>query len=113
MKNISLNPSNDIYTSHGNLAISEGVEAIAQACQCAIRTLRGELALNVDEGIPYFDVLYTNFPNLDLLKAYMMENIQKIDGVIAIKSINFDINGEKLNYVMEIKTTEGEATING
>lgn len=113
MKTISLNSSNDIYTTHGNLAIAEGVDAIAQACQCAIRTLRGELVLNVDEGIPYFDVLYTNFPNLDLLKAYMIEAVQKIDGVIAIKSINFKINGEKLNYVMEIRTSKGEVTING
>lgn len=113
MKSIALNSQNDIYTVNGNLQIATGKDAIASACQTAIRTLRGELQYNVDFGIPYFDVLYTSAPNLDMFRHYILSTAQDTDGVNAIKSLDFQINGEVLKYELVIKTGEGEATING
>ena len=113
MKSIALNSQNDIYAVNGNLQIATDKDAIASACATAIRTLRGELQYNMDFGIPYFDVLYTNQPNLDMFRHYILSTVQDIDGVTAIKSLNFQISGETLRYELTIKTGEGEATING
>lgn len=105
---------NDIYVdSVGNLAISQDSTAVGNIILNRIRTLQGELLLNTQEGIPYFDILYSSIPNLDLFKFYLRKTILNSDEVQKIKSLNMSIENNTLSYKCEIITNYGEMTING
>lgn len=114
MKTIALNENNDIYIDKvGNLVISQNKEALGQVCLTAIRTIREELPLDTNAGIPYFQILYSSKSNLDLFRFYMQKTVLNIDNVSSIKSLKFVTNENQLTYNMIVKSDFGEVAING
>ena len=106
--------TNDIYLDgNGNLAILTGAEAIASQCLCACRTLQGEIGSNMNQGVPYMDLLYSQQPKLDLLRLYLMNIVNNSEDVVSIKNFNFELNNNQLQYNIEISTVYGDTIIHG
>lgn len=115
MTGIALNENNDIYTESGNIALCRDIEAVKTAVSCATKTNYGEVILNTNLGIPYFETIFTAHPDIELWKSYMKEAILSIPKVIGITAFKTYIDYQKslLKYTVVINTEYGTEEING
>ena len=100
-------------TPDGKLAISEGAEAYGNSIACSIRTLRGELQLDVEAGIPYLETIFESNNNIELWKHRVREVIDGFDFVVSIDSFTteWDVSKNLLKYNLRITTTKGEVEV--
>lgn len=110
---IAVNDSNDIYLLNGDIAIATGKKAREQIIAAAIRTRLGELQLDTERGIPYFETVFRSpsKDNLDLWEASVRETIMGFDFVSSIKDLDYkiDYNSNTLTYSATIITTDNES----
>lgn len=111
---IAINKKNDIYLDgSNNIAMKNDIHAVADVVLNKARTNLGELQFNKDIGIPYFSLIFTSNPNLNLWEKFMEDSALSIEGVTDINSFQYEVNGNILTYQMTIKTQFGSMTING
>ena len=114
-------PANDITThlvtvggvTKRYLSFNTGKQAYADIIGDTIRTVRGELQLDVNRGVPYFETVFKSVNGIDIWK----NDVRKIvNGLSFVKSIvSFDVSwnpiSRKLNYEMVVETDDGEVTV--
>ena len=82
MLSIATDENNDIYLDEfGNLATVTGIEAVAQVCRNTVLTTYGELTYDVDGGIPYFETVFTDPPNLELFQNAVVSALQNVEEI--------------------------------
>lgn len=103
----------DIYLVNGRLAMCEGLEAYRQILEAAIRTQRGELVLDVDRGIPYFETVFDRPQNVYLWADAVKKRTKQFPWVEEIVSFDYDIDhaNHVLTYTMKVKTDIGTITL--
>lgn len=114
MITIATNENNDIYLDvSGNLALTQGKEAIANIATNKARTLYKETPLDQQAGIPYFDVVFNRF-DIELFKQFLFQEIQGIEGVRNVADFSFSTTNNTLTYQATFTTQDNkEVTING
>jgi hypothetical protein len=112
MKTLAVNNQNDLYLdNNGNIAIATGLIATMQACQQAAQTLLGEMVLQTDQGIPYFQVVFNGVPNIAQFEASLRAAFLGVDGVVQVESIDIVQNGDNLGYTAIIQTIYGQGSL--
>ena len=110
--------TNDIETVAGtngkkHISFSTGKESLANIIGETVRTVCGELQLDVNRGVPYFETVFKSVNGIDIWK----NDVRKIvNGLSFVKSIvSFDVSWDplnrKLNYEMVVETDEGKVTV--
>lgn len=95
------------------LSFNTGKQAYADIIGDTIRTVSGELQLDVNRGVPYFETMFKSVNGIDIWK----DDVRKImNGLSFVKSIvSFDVSWDplsrKLNYEMVVETDDGEVTV--
>lgn len=114
MRTIAVNSNNDIYIdSSGNLAMVEGIDAILQQCEQAASIRLGELPYNQSKGIPFFDNVFTDSPDLALYDMYLRKQFNSVTGVVRVINIGFKQEGDVLSYEAVIETIYGSGETRG
>jgi hypothetical protein len=114
MKTLATNQDFDIYLGpDGNLAITDGLEAVKQTCEHVSRTRLAELPYAQSRGIPFFTVGMGTDPDTSLYDMYLRKALMTVPDVIGVASINFTLDGEVLSYTAEIKTIYGMEKASG
>ena len=79
---------NDIYLdANGNLATSNDLQCVLENCSEAARTLLGEMILNTDQGIPYFQVVWVGVPNETQFAAALRLAFLSVTGVVEVVTL--------------------------
>ena len=122
MITFSQNPENNDIETHAvtvggvtkrYLSFNTGKQAYADIIGDTIRTVSGELQLDVNRGVPYFETVFKSVNGIDIWK----DDVRKImNGLSFVKSIvSFDVSWDpvsrKLNYEMVVETDDGEVTV--
>lgn len=114
MKTIDTNNNNDIFTDgSGNLALAADMAAVQHVCENAALTLKGEIQLDTQAGIPYFDIVFGAHPNLQRFKKYITDTLESVENVLAVSDFQLDYSDGILKYSVVITTPYGEAVLNG
>lgn len=114
MKTIGTNQNNDIYIdSSGNLAILTDINALANISKNAILTTQGEPQYNQENGIPYFETIFTDTPSIDLFQAAQIATLENLENVNRVEEYNYSQANNIFSYSVKIDTTYGEIIING
>lgn len=103
-------PNYDIgLDANGVIAFVSGKEAYTNAIANAVRTLTGELQLNVEAGIPWMDSVFNEIGDTSLWEYRVREVIEEFDFVDSIESFISEYNfaTKTLKYQITISTTEG------
>lgn len=113
MTTLSQNASNDIYlTSDGDFAMSEGQESYGLILADAVRTLRGEIQLDVSIGIPYETTVWHSRGRLAMWKHYVKDTIGRYAFVTGIHRFDASVDDKGvLNYDIVIGTDKGDVTV--
>lgn len=113
-KTFSTNENNDLYLGKdGNLAMSTGVQAVLQECENIVKVRLGEVVLDIDQGIPFFEVVWNGIPNVIQFESSVRAEILKVAGVLEIVSFSTKVVDKALSYEAVIKTIYGQGTISG
>ena len=91
MKTIARSANSDIFlTPDGQLAMCDGKTCQAQVIEAAIRTVTGELQLDVEQGIPYFDTVFLRATEEDAWADEVTRRILEFSfgGVLSFSSVN-------------------------
>lgn len=114
MKTLQTNNNNDIFIDGSkNLSLVADMAAVQNVCQNAALTMKGEIPLNTQAGIPYFDIVFGARPNLELFKKYITDTLESVENVLGVDNVRLDYSDGVLKYSVVIATPYGEAVLNG
>jgi hypothetical protein len=117
MKNFYLDPNtNDMTLESFNLRFTDGDrEYYAQKIEGVIKTVLGEYFLDRDKGIPWYGKrgrLLSKNPDLDLIRATIISEINGIDGMSAVEKYDAEFDRGTRVYVASIRAiTDSGAVI--
>ena len=101
---------NDIFLSSGQIAMSTGKPAYATIIECAVRTRLGELPLDTDQGLPYFETVFQSSrltPDFEAALRSRIASLYFVEEVTSLKT-EFDRNRSALSYEATVRTVDGE-----
>ena len=120
MTTFSQNPkTNDIEThavtvggvTKRYLSFNNGKQAYADIIGDAIRTVRGELQLDTEKGIPYFETVFKSVNGIDIWKNDVRKRVLEFPFVKSIDSFDVAYANRKLEYTMHLTTDAGDVTV--
>lgn len=97
----------------GNLSLDSNRAAVMNICERAAMTRLGEMVLFTDRGLPFFEAVWASPPLLAIYEAILRASLLQRTGVIGIRSLVLQRDGDRLRYTAEIVTIYGTGTING
>ena len=89
----------------------DGVEAYAVVIGDAIRTVRGELQLDTERGVPYFETVFKSVNGIDIWKNDFLKRVLEFPFVKSIDSFDVSYANRKLEYTMRLTTDAGDVTV--
>ena len=101
---------NDIYLSSGQIAMSTGKTAYATIIECAVRTRLGELALDAEQGLPYFETVFQSASLTPDFEAALRSRIEELYFVSEVVDLTteFDRSRSVIDYSATIRTVDGD-----
>lgn len=95
------------------LSFNTGKQSYANIIGDTIRTVLGELQLDVNRGVPYFETVFKSLNGKDIWKASVRKIVNDLPFVKSVESFDVSWNSPKreLNYKMVVKTDDGEVTV--
>lgn len=109
-----VNANNDMYVGRdGNLVVVRNLDAVLQYCQQVARTILGEMVLQTDQGIPYFEVVFVGVPNIPQFETALRAAWLQVAHVVRVVSLVTQQIGNTFEYTAVIMTDYGQGTING
>jgi hypothetical protein len=109
---LSVNAQNDLFLDdNGNIALANNLDAVKQGCEQAVKTQLGELVLQTDIGVPYFEAVFVGVPNISAYQAAIRTAILSQPGVVQVVSLEIDQVGDDLVYKAVIETDYGTTVI--
>jgi len=110
----AVNASNDLYIDgSGNLAIFYNRDAVLQNCEHVAKAQLGEMVLDTDQGIPYFQTVWNGVPNLPQFQAALRRAFLGVADVVEVVSLIVSQVDDGLGYTAIIRTIYGTGAING
>ena len=112
MKSFGVDSRNDLTLgSDGNLLIVADLKATLNVCEHAAKAILGEMVLNKQQGLPYFQAVWNGSPSLRAFEAAFRSRIMKVPGVTGIPEFDIEQTQDILKYVATISTVYGEGQI--
>lgn len=93
----------DLVVAAGDLQLVEDVAAIRQDVDQALGAFKGEWFLDLDEGVPYFDVVLVKNPKAELLRSAYRDRILARRGVKSLLAF-------EITYAPDTRTLSVEWT---
>lgn len=115
MKVFTQDKDNDICMINNSLSFAKSKDAYGMIIADVIRTLRGEIQLDISLGVPYIDTVFMSLSGEYRWRAFVDERIRAFPFVEGIKNFttDYDSKTKTLSYSIEVETTDGDVTITG
>ena len=112
MKTFAQDSHNDIRIgSDGQFATVDGLDAYSAVIADVVRTVRGELQLDTERGVPYFETVFKSVNGIDIWKNDVRKRILEFPFVKSIDSFEASYANKKLEYTLHISTDAGAVTV--
>ena len=112
MKTFSQDSHNDIRIgSDGQFATVDGLDAYSTVIADVVRTVRGELQLDMERGVPYFETVFKSVNGIDIWKNDVRKRILEFPFVKSIDLFEASYANKKLEYTLHISTDAGAVTV--
>ena len=114
MKTFSQDSHNDIRIgSDGQFDTVDGLDAYSTVIADVVRTVRGELQLDTERGVPYFETVFKSINGIDIWKNDVRKRVLALSFVRSIDSFSASWKTENhiLSYSMTVSTDNGTVTI--
>lgn len=110
-----LGTDNDLVVTD-DLQFVSGIAGVAQMCRIAVQMFAGEWFLDLDVGVPYWDAILGQSPDVAMLAARsgFRDELLKVDGVVALLFLNVDFSDAKtrtLTVSWQVRTSLGDTPV--
>ena len=109
---IDIKGNGDLVKEMYDLKLTEtDGEFLEQKLWIKFKTFLGELWLNIEKGIPYFEAILVKNPDLVFIATIFKEQIQEeplIDEILNFDIIEFDSVHRKITFSWKAKMLSGE-----
>lgn len=110
-RDLLLGLDNDLVITT-DLAFTTGIAAVAQSCRIALQMFAGEWFLDLDAGIPYWDSILAQKPDVAIKAARIAFRSELLasDGVIDVTKlvVTYDGSARTMTIVWQVLTELGE-----
>ena len=105
---------NDMYLVEGQVALCEGKARHAEVLASVMRTVRGEIELDIEEGLPFFSTVF-GYRQAEAMAIEIESRARQLDFVKEIRDFRWSVNDQKgtFSYKLTVLTEDGEVTISG
>ena len=109
---VKLDANGDIDLSSGSIQFTNGIDAVVQGIKVRLQTVRGELFLNLDEGVPYYEDIFGQRFDEPRIRAAFRGVILSAPGVVELLSLNasFDRSTRQLAVTWAVRTEFGDSS---
>lgn len=94
---IKLDETGDIYVGSNGPELVGGLEGVAQLVRVAIKLFRGEWFLNAKVGVPWYQRILGQKPEISEVRAALLDEIKGIPGVRDVPSLIVEFDGVSRN----------------
>lgn len=114
-RTFAVNELNDLFVdpTTGNLVIADSLSAVITSCKQASQAQLTEMVLAVNQGMPAFQTVWTDAGSVPQYEAALRATLSQQPQVLEVVSVDVVIENNMLTYSATIRTTYGEAIING
>lgn len=104
-----LDSNHDLFSRNGRIALVSDVEEIAQHIKTRLLLVLGEYFLDVNEGVPWFSVIFTKPVDLQEVETIIKNTILTTDGVNELTefSMNYNQTDRRLLIIFSCNTEFG------
>ena len=114
MRIFAVDKNNDLYRGpDGHMAVNTDLAALTQACEHAMQAILNEMVFCADRGLPYFEAVWADAPNLRAFDDAARGTLSAIRGVVRVTEFSSELSGDALVYRATISTVYGTAEIGG
>ena len=109
----TLSHDTDLVVSDGNLVMADGVEAIRQQVEQALRWWLGEWFLRLNEGVPYESEIFQRPASLGLISVILTDRALSVDGVDAVTDVRTSIDPQtrEMRWSATVRTDFGSIAV--
>ena len=112
---ITTDNTNDLFLDGNNdIAVSRSrLEEIKQLVNNKLQTFLGEIPLDTNEGVDYFDIMLEKLIPLETKLNELTNKILEVSGVLGIENIDYSATDNKSqnNFDILIKTDAGNFSL--
>jgi hypothetical protein len=113
-QSFAVDANNDLFIgADDKLTMATGIDAVKFACEHAAKTILAEMVLATDEGLPYFEAVWTGAPNLPQYEVALRDALLAVDGVEEVVTLTIGQTADEVTYTAAILTIYGATTVNG
>jgi len=110
-----LGDDNDLVVTT-DLAFVRGIAGVAQLCRIAVQMFAGEWFLDLDVGIPYWQEIFGQTPDIAMLNARVgfRQELLAIDGVLEILVLEVEFDNalsRTLTVTWQVRTAVGDTPV--
>lgn len=99
-------------TTQKNLRLTSDLsEFVSQKIENILKYFYGEWFLNFEGGIPYFEIIFTKNPDLNLINTILLRQIKTITEIIEIITFTSDFNASQRSLSIELKVKVSDGSI--
>lgn len=101
-----------VVTPDSDVFFIDNAERVAQQIKIQLLTMLGEWFLDITHGVPYLEYILVKNPNFELIRQILKEQIQNVDDVEAVNSLELDYDSRqrRLSVTYGAETTYGLVT---
>lgn len=113
-RDLLLGDDNDLVITT-DLQFTKGITAVAQSCRIALQMFAGEWFLDLDAGIPYWDSILAQKPDVAIKAARIAFRSELLtsDGVIDVLKLGVTYDGDTrtMSITWQVLTALGETPV--
>ena len=111
-KLFAVNDENDIFANaNGTLAFVEDEAAVDQDVKHGLKSQKGEMIYNKQEGVDYLGTIFAPFPNVETFIKSCRENIRRKADVLSVDSFEVFKEDNIAKFEAVITTKFGKQVI--
>ena len=85
-----LNSNHDLFALNGRIAVLRDIDEVAQHIKTRLLLVLGEYFLDVNEGVPWFTVIFTKPADLQEVETVIKNTILTTENVNELTSFSMD-----------------------
>lgn len=95
VRNLLLGPDGDLLVEDGNLALSTGAAAVAQAIRCRLAFFRGEWFADPSVGLPWHQIVFSKGTPLDVIRSALRAEVLAAPGVTDVQDVRVEVSADR------------------
>lgn len=111
IRTLKIDSNGNPIITNGNFTFITDIDAVFQICEQVMKTQLGEYQYNQTKGIDYLGNVFTGTPNFQRFEVQARTQLEAVEGVVRVESLNYRLSVNTLIYNTTISTIYGTGTI--